>query len=275
MKQKPEVRERRNQRQRDKAYYKTWRAKKRAENEAAFLARNAETMKAWRMNNTERLAAWRTKNVTFRLSGIKQQARIKGLDFHLDDEACKVMMTSPCFYCGFLSDDTVNGIDRMDNFEMYTSSNCVTCCKTCNFMKVALDANTFVERCRHISCSHGGSGEPTEQWSDMHATSLSSYKVRAKQKDLPFEISEEQYTGFLSSACYYCHRMTGANGIDRKDNTLGYTIDNCVACCSDCNYMKKNSSVECFVAHCFRIAARTHAIPTMPRCLYALASRKL
>lgn len=49
--------------------------------------------------------------------------------------------------------------------------------------------------------------------------------------------------------CHYCnspikwepHRkrgMSGAYNIDRKDNKIGYTVSNCVVCCSFCNRIK-------------------------------------
>lgn len=36
------------------------------------------------------------------------------------------------------------------------------------------------------------------------------------------------------------------NGIDRVDSSKGYTLDNCVPCCSKCNYAKHEMSVEEF-----------------------------
>lgn len=36
------------------------------------------------------------------------------------------------------------------------------------------------------------------------------------------------------------------NGIDRYDNTLGYTINNSVPCCSECNYIKSSKSGKNF-----------------------------
>ena len=36
------------------------------------------------------------------------------------------------------------------------------------------------------------------------------------------------------------------NGIDRLDNNIGYTKDNCVSCCKYCNFAKHTMSVEDF-----------------------------
>jgi uncharacterized Fe-S cluster-containing MiaB family protein len=37
------------------------------------------------------------------------------------------------------------------------------------------------------------------------------------------------------------------NGIDRIDSTIGYTISNCVPCCTICNYMKQSFSQDVFL----------------------------
>ena len=63
----------------------------------------------------------------------------------------------------------------------------------------------------------------------------------AKRRGLEWSISEEQYEFIVSSgACGYCNdRLPQTNGgLDRKDNSLGYTIDNVVPCCFSCNRIK-------------------------------------
>ena len=47
------------------------------------------------------------------------------------------------------------------------------------------------------------------------------------------------------------------NGVDRKDNNLGYTIDNCVPCCHRCNSMKSNLSYQNFIQHISNIYKTT------------------
>jgi hypothetical protein len=36
------------------------------------------------------------------------------------------------------------------------------------------------------------------------------------------------------------------NGIDRVDNTKGYTLENCVPCCTRCNLAKHTMSLTAF-----------------------------
>jgi hypothetical protein len=78
------------------------------------------------------------------------------------------------------------------------------------------------------------------------------YKVyirSASDKNLEFKITFEQYEGLVCGKCHYCGIIAdkGFNGIDRKDQTKGYILENCVNCCQMCNYMKKSLSDDIFI----------------------------
>ena len=84
--------------------------------------------------------------------------------------------------------------------------------------------------------------------------------AKAKDKNLPFDLSLDEFEYITSKKCFYCgsdpkiwvakrttYKPILFNGIDRVDNNLGYINSNVVPCCSTCNYMKKNlklSSME-------------------------------
>lgn len=40
------------------------------------------------------------------------------------------------------------------------------------------------------------------------------------------------------------------NGIDRRDPNKGYTVENCVPCCEQCNYAKLDYTEDEYVNHC-------------------------
>jgi hypothetical protein len=52
------------------------------------------------------------------------------------------------------------------------------------------------------------------------------------------------------------------NGIDRKNNSLGYVSNNCVPCCSECNLMKRKMSVNQFLEHMRKILCNFDEIPS-------------
>lgn len=282
-KQRPDVIEKRKQRQNEKKYYKTYREKKRSENEEEFLKNNSEVAKEWRSKNKEHLAKWQTQNFKARFRAIKTQAQKKGILWNEDltDELCYEMMTSNCFYCNHVPDKSLNGIDRMDSNGNYEKMNTVSCCKNCNFMKGSLDPNTFLKRCQHISKHFNGYGDYNNGvWSNSISVSYNSYLKRAAQKDLEFALTVEQFNSFINGCCYYCNKEnteSHKNGIDRKNNTIGYVFENCVTCCGECNYMKGSLSSEEFIDTCKKVSEynmnRNMDIPVIEKCENKISKR--
>ena len=63
----------------------------------------------------------------------------------------------------------------------------------------------------------------------------------------------EEFASLMSKSCVYCGE--GGNlGIDRIENSKGYTKENSAPCCKMCNYMKKNYTLQDFLAHVKKIA---------------------
>lgn len=69
--------------------------------------------------------------------------------------------------------------------------------------------------------------------------SISRCKLLSK-----FGMSYEEFIEFVKRPCIYCGFNNGYVGIDRVDSSLGYVKGNMVPCCSVCNYMKLDHSVE-------------------------------
>lgn len=74
----------------------------------------------------------------------------------------------------------------------------------------------------------------------------------AKRKNIPISLTFEEFVLFTKiNECIYCknyvtwtkHKKRNSNiryNLDRKDNSKGYTLDNCVVCCKECNYIKSD-----------------------------------
>lgn len=108
---------------------------------------------------------------------------------------------------------------------------------------------------------------------------MNSYRSGAIKRGLTWSLSYEDFVDITTRDCVYCNAhpkdwdcISGApslqkdspnidsknylikfNGIDRVDNNEGYTIDNCVSCCTSCNRAKSDLSLLEFKKHIERI----------------------
>ena len=95
---------------------------------------------------------------------------------------------------------------------------------------------------------------------------LHSLKGGAEKRGHAWYLTDEQVRHLTKRPCYYCgiepSQISGNghtngvyvyNGIDRLDNTKGYTIDNVVPCCGTCNYAKHTMTLEKFTSWAKRL----------------------
>lgn len=83
---------------------------------------------------------------------------------------------------------------------------------------------------------------------------LNIYKMyikNAELRNLEFNLTYEEFKLIIFNTCYYCgntgefysktysktHNIKRV-GVDRVDNTKGYTVENSIPCCKTCNIMK-------------------------------------
>jgi hypothetical protein len=85
-------------------------------------------------------------------------------------------------------------------------------------------------------------------------TNYSKYITNARNRNLEFKITREQFDILIIQKCYLCGVKPYLNvGIDRFDNTKGYDFDNVRPCCGVCNTMKNNHTYEKFLDKCVMI----------------------
>jgi hypothetical protein len=84
-----------------------------------------------------------------------------------------------------------------------------------------------------------------------------NYCKNAKLRNLEFALTIEDFYALSQKPCYYCGTEKSNcssttsvkflyNGLDRVDNSIGYTLDNCVSCCRQCNCSKLAYSEQQF-----------------------------
>ena len=94
----------------------------------------------------------------------------------------------------------------------------------------------------------------------MMRAKIGQYKYSAKKKGHIWNLTEEQFAELTKKDCFYCGAKPGQtckankrangdyiyNGIDRRNNDKGYTIDNVVSCCKTCNMAKNSLTIQEF-----------------------------
>lgn len=109
----------------------------------------------------------------------------------------------------------------------------------------------------------------TKPLEDVVATQIMNYyKRNAKDRNLVWELSDDKFKSLIFSNCHYCGNKSGTitkvahrdkdnelsnNGVDRVDNSLGYTDSNCVSCCKHCNIAKSTMSYKDFTSWILKV----------------------
>lgn len=93
-----------------------------------------------------------------------------------------------------------------------------------------------------------------------------TYRKNAKKRNIVFDLPRDYFNDMVKKTCFYC-KSSGSNrtsqkrskifgnkffihnGIDRVDNEKGYTLENIVPCCKDCNLMKREMSIADWIYH--------------------------
>lgn len=90
---------------------------------------------------------------------------------------------------------------------------------------------------------------------------VDGYKGSARHRKISWDLTDEEAKQLLLAKCFYCNTLPSriykrvlhsngdaiVNGIDRLDNTIGYTTLNVVSCCKFCNIAKGTLSLERFI----------------------------
>lgn len=79
------------------------------------------------------------------------------------------------------------------------------------------------------------------------------YKNSARKRDIPFDLSMDDFMAFWQLPCVYCGGDIDTIGLDRKDSSIGYVKSNVVPCCYWCNSMKSDKTILEFIGQCEKI----------------------
>lgn len=94
-----------------------------------------------------------------------------------------------------------------------------------------------------------------------------TYIRGAESRGFSFLLTFEQFKDLVCRRCFYCGAEPEVNsysdeskvpvritGIDRRDSSLGYVLENCIPCCGTCNLAKLDTSESDFICWIKRAA---------------------
>lgn len=239
-------------RERKIAYLKEYRRRKKEENPEAYRQSYLKYRRRKMQEDPQGFLLKRRKhNKKYRRSfkGFSRDAKERGIPMTLSKKELEILQDSRCNYC-VASDDI--GVDRIDSNGPYSWDNVVSCCKTCNYMKGRLSMDTFIQLVCAITTSHYDVTPRVSSPGRRGSCVLSDYTKGARRRNLKFQLSNEDFKQIVSRPCHYCG-LPQASGIDRKDNSLGYVLNNVVASCATCNFCKHTSNYDDFLSKCAQI----------------------
>lgn len=129
----------------------------------------------------------------------------------------------------------------------------------------------------HLALLQGAGSRGGQRYSQLTSTNKGlrlqehRYIKSAATRKIPWNLTPQQFNEIVKQNCTYCQappreykqrdkkgrgrvRIAVMNGIDRVDSSKGYTLDNCIPCCTTCNRMKLDLPIVDFIKQCTRIS---------------------
>lgn len=91
-----------------------------------------------------------------------------------------------------------------------------------------------------------------------------NYKRSAIRRGYEWHLTKDDFRHFINQNCFYCGEIPKTeiyvarkktlentliyNGVDRKNNNIGYTKENCISACGICNRMKMDLDFDTFIS---------------------------
>ena len=148
---------------------------------------------------------------------------------------------------------------------------CECTCGRVKSMRASAFKSKLVVSCGHVGLQHRVAAS-RRVWklepgiSLMHAA-YSGVRYQALWRGIEWQLTVNDFQERSDQPCHYCAESGTKicrrkhiksvfvyNGLDRLDNTLGYSRPNCVPCCKKCNYAKHSMNVKEFKEWITRVA---------------------
>lgn len=171
--------------------------------------------------------------------------------------------------------DVVGSLRVVDNQIKKDSSRCRTImveCLSCNRDPYRIREWQFLNgksgMCSYCSLREAGVKRRMPDNQVVFNKHMNEYVQNARSRGLVFSLTPSEFSSLVVKDCFYCgappsREVTDRrgrcsltlNGIDRFVNSLGYTLENSVPCCTICNRTKWNLDGADFLDLVHRIAS--------------------
>ena len=190
----------------------------------------------------------------------KISQKLKGRRFS-DEHRKHISETRKAKQGAILAGDHFGRLETKERAGLKNGSDVWLCRCTCGAERRVLSFNLLGGRTKSCGCLQRERirkgrfpGEATRN------SILRGYKWSARRREIDWSLSNEDFFAVMALPCHYCGsqpslRTVGlkdgfkCNGIDRKDNQSGYSVDNILPCCKSCQYGKHDSSYDDFVTY--------------------------
>lgn len=143
--------------------------------------------------------------------------------------------------------------------------------KSCGHLMTNHSIKLGKERAKHILENGYSNANFGKVYNEYKGRKPRKGTVRYNRPAREWHLTPDQAYNLFTGNCHYCGckpcrvqswKKSGTspgvpdfvyNGIDRKDNLLGYTPENSVSCCTTCNFMKGEIDYDSFVEYVRRI----------------------
>jgi len=125
-----------------------------------------------------------------------------------------------------------------------------------------MSAENYIIICSHIATRNGlfDGKLHADAFPDIVGSSYNSYATRAKKKGLDFSLTQDEFDDLRKRECYICgNQYSHLIGVDRVNNSRGYTLDNCKPCCNMCNLIKREYTLDSVLSRCADVA-KLHSV---------------
>lgn len=159
----------------------------------------------------------------------------------------------------------VIGIDEESTKENSRHTKYFVLCKKCGKI-FSRRASVIRKSLESIQCSNCRRIRNNKPLNALTYKEYCHYRTGAKARNLDWNLSEEEFAKLIKGKCKYCGSEPNrrrsvsyrndyelVNGVDRIDSNKGYSIDNCVSCCSICNRMKNDLPKDIFLEQISKI----------------------